>query len=156
VRNKRILVIAANPQDGTSFYRAWGPLSELGCDLVYATDLSWSTLSTIDIVFIQRPSHQVHVDMVVDAQKFNVPVWCDWDDDGFNLEESNPAFEYFNRDEQKAVLREVLRLSDVCTVSTPHLREIFQKEVDREIIVLPNATDERWFSVEPYKIFPFE
>ncbi len=148
---KRILTYAANPQDGTSFYRAWGPLSKLeGVELVSSKDWSWPVLSTIDILFLQRPAAQVNVQMIDDAKRFNIPIWCDWDDDGFHLEEHNPAYEYFQSDEKLAALRECLRLADVCTVSTAHLREVFLKEVpEANIVIVPNAVDDTLFSLEP-------
>jgi 2-polyprenyl-3-methyl-5-hydroxy-6-metoxy-1,4-benzoquinol methylase len=151
MRNKKILVVAANPQDGTSFYRAVGPLSKLeGVDLVYSKEVNWAVLSSIDILFMQRPAAQVNVQMIDDAKRFNIPVWCDWDDDGFHLEPHNPAYEYFQSDEKLAALRECLRLADICTVTQAHLRDVFLKEVpDANIVIVPNAVDDTLFSLEP-------
>lgn len=150
-KRTRILIICANPQDGTSFYRGWGPFSKLdNVELVFSKDLSWPVLSTVDILFFQRPSAQVNVQMIADAKRFHVPVWSDWDDDGFHLEETNPAYDYFSNDEKQAALRELLRISDVCSVSTHHLKEVFLREVPTaNIVVVPNAVDDSLFSLKP-------
>lgn len=151
MRNKRVLVISANPVDGTSFYRAWGPLSRMNnIELVSPTEITWPTLSTIDLVFFQRPGHQINVKQIAEIKKWNLPVWIDWDDNGFCLDKSNPVYDYFNTDEKQAVFREILRLADTVSVSTQHLKEQFLKEVpETKIVVIPNAVDDILFSLEP-------
>lgn len=144
------MVIAANPQDGTSFYRCWGPLSKIkDIDLIAPPDICWPILSTIDVAFFQRPGHQINVNQIAEVKKFNIPIWVDYDDDPFCLDKTNPAYEFFNTDEKQAVIREVLRLADIISVSTPNLKEQFLKEApDAKIIVVPNAVDDTLFSLE--------
>lgn len=148
----KILLIPSDPTLGTDFYRATGPFSRLNCEIIKPDGgmLSWATLSDIDIIFVQRPATPTEVNYLEIAKKCNTPIWLDYDDDPFNLNADNPVEPIWNRDDKKASIRASLKLADVITVSTEALKEALLEEVeDLDIRVVPNATDDKLFHMEP-------
>jgi hypothetical protein len=153
MRRTRILVVHPEKADGTSYYRAWNPLSRLSnVELVEPKKdvLSWATLADIDIVFYQRPCTQfdvVQLDLVKSCRK---PIWVDFDDNGFSVPEDNLAHNFYIRDDKQACMRAIIKLADIITVSTPALKEALQEQVPTaNITIIPNAVDDNLFVVEP-------
>lgn len=142
----KVLVHSPSPSDGTSFYRAYGPLNALQKeypDKVQITDcsmeVSWNSIRQFDIVFMQRPASKWQVDFIKMAKTYGVAVWVDWDDNYLEIPDSNNRKEYytpFNID----LIRWIAKNADYITVSTEHLLGLF-KQFNENISVVRNGTD---------------
>lgn len=151
----KIFLHAPDAKDGTSFYRGVGPYSRLGdgYEIVYPPKarLSWEHLIDIDVCVFQRPSSQLEVNLIETCQRFNKPVIVDWDDNGFDIADDNPAAEFYQRDAIHASLDTIARLADIITVSTEELKNvILSRTPDVDIRVVQNAIDDRMFHMERY------
>lgn len=151
MRKPKVLIISPNPSDGTSFYRAF-PYHRLDVDITTPKGiyLEWCDLYNVDVVFFQRPASQVDVINIETCKRFNKPVISDYDDLATEVDDRNPAYEFYERDAIKAVIRTILRISDYVTVSTQGLREALLEQVpEANIRIIPNAVDDKMFSLEP-------
>ena len=148
----KVLLTSGDYGLGTSWYRATGPLSRLPIQIVRPTHPhSWELYAEVDVAFFQRPGTPDDVKAISMANKCRTPVWSDYDDDPFSIDETNPVYNYWKHDDKRAAIREALKLSDIVTVSTPHLKQSLLKEVPTaDIRVVPNAQDDKLFSFEPY------
>lgn len=147
----RIFVICPDMGDATSFYRGVGPLGALSKSLGGSITLmmvelkSWATISMSDVVFLQRPFKDKHLAVVEMAKACNVPVWIDYDDDLFQVPMDNPAFDLYDDADMQKRIAKMIAMADVVTVTTEHLKERLAK-LNQNIVVIPNAFDERFFS----------
>lgn len=138
--------------DGTSFYRAYGPLCRLkGVELVpFNGRTDWPNLLDIDLAFVQRPNTQDAARSIAEIKKLNIPVVIDYDDDLFNVDPSNPVYDIHESDDKKEAARECIRLADVVFASTNGLRDVLLEEVPQaNVVVIGNAVDDYLFHVEP-------
>jgi 2-polyprenyl-3-methyl-5-hydroxy-6-metoxy-1,4-benzoquinol methylase len=153
MRRPRILVNAANPCDGTSYYRAIGPYSKLdSIEMVLPKpnmEIGWHTLSDIDVVLYQRPANQtdvVQLEMIKSCRKKIIVDYDDW----YETPSYNPAHEFYSQDDKQACIKACLKIADIVTVSTSQLRENLLKQVPTaDIRVVPNAVDDNLFDLTP-------
>lgn len=149
----RILVIAPDPKDGTSMYRAWGPFGKMArtladIDIKAANPgdrISWNTLSDVDMVFMQRPFDSSHINIAKTCRDFRIPVIIDYDDNYFAIEEHNPAFRAYDNPYMIENIRHMCELADRIWFGTDTLMNIFDQEVgngiDEKSEVIRNAID---------------
>lgn len=145
----KILVISPNNADAPAFYRSAAPFAELSrnCNDIQTTDgsnmeITWSVLKNYDIVFLSRPCRQDDLRIATLAKEGGIPLWVDYDDDVFNVNEDNPASLFFYIEQIREVIVETLNLADVLTVSTEALKEVYNR-FNSNIKVIPNAWDDR-------------
>lgn len=153
----KIVIYSPIPHDGTSFYRAFGPFSNLqrnyyGVEIINGSnegfEYNWWTLNPVDIVFLQRPSTMVGLHIIKTAKLCNKPVWIDYDDDYISIPTTNPRHNLYANTVRQSQTRECMKLADVITVSTPFIADSIRANVDTkaEIIVIPNAWDPYLFN----------
>lgn len=134
-----------NPKDATSFYRAYGPWSAVKNQIdilpIEIGPMDWSKTCFIDVLFLHRPFSPAHLDMILSAKRQDIPVWVDFDDDLFNVHLSNSNHDLYDRPQTKDTLTKILSLSDLVTVSTQHLKLIYEPHLSSlsKIEVIPNA-----------------
>lgn len=141
----KILAVIPNPKDATSFYRAVGPLSimERDYDVSYdilstGDELSWVKMLRYDVLFIQRPCLEAHLQAIVLARQLRKPTWIDFDDDVFTIPRDNPAHLYYAQSGVRENVKLAMQSADMITVSTEALREAYSPYSDK-IIVCRNA-----------------
>jgi 2-polyprenyl-3-methyl-5-hydroxy-6-metoxy-1,4-benzoquinol methylase len=147
----KILIISPNPSDGTAMYRA-SPYRRLNVDIATPKGiyLDWPELYDVDVVFFQRPASQVDVLNIETCKRFNKPVIVDYDDYSFEVDDRNPAFDYYERDAIKSVVKTILKQADAVTVSTQGLKDALLEQVpEAKIQIIHNAVDDKIFSLEP-------
>lgn len=149
----RITAVYPNALDSTSFYRGAGPFSHLEKhhpDLKISTPpgLGWADMARADVLFLQRPSSAHVVAAAKMALRMNVPVWIDWDDDPFHVPISNQAFETYAMKETRQAVIDCLNCANVVSVSTPSLATVMSEAGAKNVVVVPNALDDR-FMVPP-------
>jgi len=149
----RILLHCPDKSDGTSLVRGYGPYSKLKVDLVEAPEkklINWTHLNNVDVVIFQRPASQLDVLQIETCKRFNKPVIIDYDDNSWEVDETNPAADFFKREAIYAAVRECVNLADIVTVSTHGLKEaVLEQCPNADVRVVPNAIDDGIFSFEP-------
>lgn len=130
--------------DATSFYRGMGPLTRLATmhkDITVVpmpAKPDWPVMKASHICFLQRPWTLEHLKTAEMASDMSVPLWVDYDDFLFQVPASNPAYGQFSDPKAQYNMTECLRLADVVTVSTPHLKKMLSGYAN-DIRVIPNA-----------------
>lgn len=145
---KKILVHHPSESDGTSFYRAYGPmilLQKMFPDQIELidgndTNINWVKIIQADIVFMQRPATKWQMDFIKMAIDYGVPVWIDWDDHYLDIPDTNNRKEHYNESIVETI-RWMIRNADHVTVSTQYLLEEFSKLRSKSISMIRNATD---------------
>jgi hypothetical protein len=142
----RVLLVADNFQDGIAFYRSIGPWNQI-CkewdDAIVTRfhpkdHLGWELLTANDVLFISNPRQSRHLELIKTAQNFNVKVWADYDDCYLDIPKDNQSFSMITAGHVTHMTKECLLESDIVTVTTNHLREVFLP-YNKNIIVIPNA-----------------
>lgn len=154
-----ILFVVPNPDDATSWYRAYGPFGALrkeNPDISLITGpgkYTWSLFNLTDITFMQRPFSAGHLKiakMAKDAKNF---LWLDYDDDLFSVPQDNPAFRSYSNEGTRKNISTMIAMADVVTVSTEFLKKKMEP-LNKNIIVVNNALNDyvlKSFDPEPFK-----
>lgn len=149
---KKVLIYSPSPLDGVSFYRQWGPLSQLPRDQVQCTSFSnraeelthWTWFLNYDIAQVNRPHRPVDVIFVEHCKKFGLPVWLDYDDDLLNITPDNPVFETFRGSQARECIQKVIQLADVISTSSLKLqRDLSRMNPHAKVWHIPNGIDDR-------------
>lgn len=140
----KITIGTPGATDGTSYYRAAGPMNKLRRQMPnllidYPPAFGWHDLKSADIFFCQRPGSDDHLKILRLAHQCNVPIWVDMDDDLLDVPMWNQGWEVF-KDRNQCVI-ECLNLATVVSTATEHLAKKFRK-YNSNVIVIPNALDE--------------
>ncbi len=150
----RLAIIAPDHLDGTSWYRAAGPLAHLARfvmrDLEFVPVLEpagWSSFMFCDAVFIQRPHSPQALDWLRMANEMRIPVWMDLDDDLQSLPPEHKSFLPFQK--VKAEVAEILERATAISVSTKALAEKVAGQTKAAIFHIPNAVDETLMHYSP-------
>lgn len=141
--------------DVTSFYRGRLPLAELM--KFYPNEISimnssgprniaWPELCLADIVYMIRPYTHDEVEVAHMAKQNGIKVWCDWDDNLFNVPAYNESYLHYKDPQVIKNMEELIKYADLITVTTRHLKKEIQKHTkDDKIHVVPNALHMRSF-----------
>jgi hypothetical protein len=153
---KSLLLNTPNPTDGTSLYRGYGPLGHLkealpDVKMMTSDAYNWAVFAMVDGLFMQRPYTDNHMQIAEMARASNVPIWMDYDDDLFRVPRSNPTFKVYSDENTKKRIAKLLAMASVVTVSTGQIKANF-KGLNENILVIPNALDERTFNRRPEKM----
>lgn len=146
----RILVLSPDATDGTSFYRSFGPLSALqksgDIEIVETGAVNWKTLRSIDLVFFQRPSNKVHLEVCEMVKAYKIPLVLDYDDNLFQIPISNPVFwDYMTDPKAQEGIKKCLRLADRVITSTKALGHVLIANGAKSVSIVPNAWDTELF-----------
>lgn len=149
----RILVHHPNESDGTSFYRAYGPLNALQRDhpdkveiITSERDIMWTLLTSVDILFMQRPASKWHADLLAMALKYGVAVWTDWDDHYLDIPDTNNR-KHIYTPYNIGLIKWMAKNSHVVTVSTQRLLEEYS-QYNPATRMVRNALDIKYFDLD--------
>lgn len=148
----RVNYAAGSLVDTCSFYRGFGPLSQLAknindISLYNITDLNWASLAQLDVVMVPRIYNEnllTAMDMCLNNFK---KVWTDYDDNLFCVPRSNPSFNHFHNKE--AVLAKAAEKAHVITVTTEALYKTY-RTYNKNTHIIPNAYDDCMFGEMPH------
>lgn len=146
----KLLLHLPNAKDATAMYRGM-PYKKLGHD-VEVFNLKdglpdYDLLYDKDVAIFQRPANQIELIAIEQCKKYRVPVIVDLDDNGWEVQDDNPAVEFYKRDAINASLRAICRAADVVTVSTEGLKTAVKENAGVDAVVIKNAIDETKFDV---------
>ena len=152
----RIGAIIPDIGDGTSYYRGAGPLNQItrtnkDIEVVYMNECNWATLGACDLVFMQRPCDQSHINVFNMVKDQGIPVICDWDDDLFNLHPCNGAYASYNDPTRQNNIKWMIMHADKVICSTDYLSKKYSKYRKKDINVIPNAFND----LVQYYVSPF-
>jgi hypothetical protein len=144
----KILIITPDKTDSTSYYRAAGITKNLqrqfpvDIQIVDWTSMAmtWADLIQFDLVFMQRPFHEMALQMAEYLKGLKIPLWVDYDDNLFEVPRGIQPYDLFTRPDIQKNIRTLLSMANVVTVSTAHLKESLTK-YNKNIIVIKNAID---------------
>jgi len=153
-----ILTIAPVASDGTSFYRLSGVIPFLKkeyndisiTDISYRDNLDWNDYIGYDVVILQRPFLESHLNVVKLLKSMNIKVIIDYDDDILNLETHNPYYTPYEK--AKSNVKQISFLADEIWVSTEEIKKTFS-EFNKNVIIIPNAHNDYLFPVKDKKEF---
>ena len=154
--SKLITILAVIPDhlDGTSFYRGVGPLANLkkrhglNISIVYPSEVNWSVCAPCDVLFLQRPFLDQHVNILKIAKRRNLPIWVDYDDDLFSVGTDNPTHYIYSKPSIQRNIAELLTNADVVTVSTQAIKAKYD-QFNKNVHVVNNGID---VSVLKYRV----
>lgn len=133
--------------DACSWYRAHVPgveLQKLGYDVALILRRDWINCDVADVLVFERTSTP---ETFEDLRRYKAAgkfIVYDIDDNIWNLNPANPAYDYYSRETTKEVVAASLRLADVVTVSTPPLADVVSK-FNRNVRTIPNyLPDDHW------------
>jgi glycosyltransferase involved in cell wall biosynthesis len=155
--------------DGTSFYRAAGPLQALELQfpnrvkLEMSGTINWVYMRGVNGVFLQRPYGSDHLKIMNLARMNGKPTWVDYDDDLYSVPMQNPMHKVYSSRAIQNSITSIITQADFVSVSTQALKEKFARILERvasapenrdllsrhfspdKITVIPNAYDEKLF-----------
>lgn len=142
-----VAVIAQPQSAATDYYRTIVPfqhlerLGEITMSEHEPGEARWYNMSRADIVVVCRPNGDAFLQIMSEVKRMGtVRIWSDFDDDLFNITPANPAYVHFNKEQIKKTVRDALKLSDVVTVSTKTLEQLYGPLMPQpRISVIPNA-----------------
>lgn len=154
----RVLTLAPNVYDGTSFYRLGGvmPYLDKEYDDVHMKDLShtkevdWADYAGYDVAVFQRPFIKPHLSTINMLKLMGVKIILDYDDDVLNLPIHNPYYHNYKNNEDN--IRLIMAAADHIWVSTPSLRDEVSK-YNNSVEVVPNAHNDYLFPVKNKRQF---
>lgn len=136
------------PRDGTAWYRCvspWGRLQETRDDIeisVTNQNVTHADISRHDILLLQRPVANEHLEMLRVAKSHGLSVWSDWDDPYMNVPPNNPRYFTYRDPQIQANIKAIAEQSDVLSVSSLQLQNDF-KQHNARCALLPNGVDPR-------------
>ena len=135
-------IVAPIPGDGTSLYRAWGPLSYLAREvgpslrLICHDEWGWPELMELDAMFLQRPYLDAHGMIAKFCSHLNIPLWVDYDDDYSCFPDWCPSQQAeYGSPRALEVMGYCLNEAKAVTVSTEALTRLSPAKA----VVIPNA-----------------
>lgn len=137
----KIGIAVKNTSSAVSFYRANGPLGNLSkhykdinVKIILTPD--WDSVVDCDVVFIHNPSTREDLELANVCKFFGIPIWCDMDDNIWEIPPYNPAHSFYK--DNKAC--QVLSMSDAVSVSTLELsKDVKRFAQDKKSVVIRNA-----------------
>ena len=150
----KVLIIHSGQASAYAYYRGLGVISWIKklkdgtpVQVEAKTQLSWLDLCGTDILFLDAPSSQAHLDIMRAAKSAHIPIWIDWDDDIFSLDHSNQRIAYWGAPETVSRLQAICHLADTITVTTKNLLPVF-KRFNPNVYVVPNAFNDKFHALQ--------
>ena len=103
-------------------------------------EITHEDLEGVDIVIFQRIDFQPLIEVLRYARRQGILTIYEIDDNLLELPPQNPGYRHYHKPEVRKTIQCFLTESDHITVSTPKLREYFQK-YNANISILPNQID---------------
>lgn len=104
------------------------------------------SINWADLVIFQRPTDASHLYLMKLAKKTGKKILVEYDDDYFNVDPSNPGYEYYRV--RRPIVEEMTRIVDGVTVTTESLRQVYLP-YNSNIRVLKNCIDLELLDADP-------
>ena len=157
MKHLTIGIFAPAPDDATSLYRAWGIVRDLKkqflkMDVIAEfvkpeNNLTYMNIKNYDVVYLQRPSTDTHLQIVEIAKRLGVKVWIDYDDNLFEIPVENQSYALYMNEKRHNTMKEIIKQSDLVTVSTQALSDYIKPWFFSNIATIQNAYDPSFHGV---------
>jgi glycosyltransferase involved in cell wall biosynthesis len=144
----RLSCSIANFNDGTSFYRGHGVMSEIHKSdrdfrVDYITEPDIVKIKGIDVLFVQRPDQIRDITLIQIAKKLNIPIVLDYDDYLLDVPVHNRYHKIMDiaGNPYQDHVKNALSMADLVFVSTDEIKKKLYKYNDN-IHVIRNAFDD--------------
>ena len=149
---KTVHAVVTNPgKEGIcSWYRSWGVWPRIkSIKFEDAPQMfAWFSLANTDVMYLERPFMQQHLQIIQLMKQFKIPVVIDYDDDLFKVDPSNKAAQFFNNPQTQQIMITCIQLADAITVATEAIKKSFSLFTDeKKIHVIPNAFNNYFFQL---------
>lgn len=139
-KNKKSIFYAAGDYGASGWYRCHVPGVELkrkGHRVVLEDKASLSKIVEFEIVIMQR-HHDLSASVIIDKVKNQGGLTVyELDDDIWNVEPSNPGYEFWTQKKVVEGAERCIRASDIVTTSTDYLASLL-KDYNKNVFVIPN------------------
>lgn len=110
-------------------------------DMEYAQvdNVNWATITSADLVFIQRPFTPEHEQVVEICKLWKVPFICDFDDWLYELPADNPAYHIYAKNRKS--YHNAAESANGVIVATEDMGKMYLERFGIETTVVPNAYD---------------
>lgn len=138
----KVLALCPNPNDATSFYRGVFPFSKISDLTVIAGPMGWSKIATADVVVVQRPHSEKHLQFCRLVKLMGKPLWVDYDDNFLKVPRSSPAYAVYKAPAVAQNIFGMLGIADVVTASTGPLAEVLKglnPAIEGNVKRIPNS-----------------
>jgi hypothetical protein len=143
----RVIASISNFNDGTSFYRGHGVMSELhksgdNIHVDFLKDNDVIKIKGADVCFMQRPDQQRDIITMKTVAKLNIPIVVDYDDYLLGVPEHNRYHKIMDIASNDYVthVKTALSIANMVWVSTDELKEKLSR-YNTSIYVIKNAFD---------------
>ena len=143
------------PMSAVAYYRSIGTFSYLpkiqpNIQINLPSQISWSNLVGTDILYMERPQQDADLNALEIAKEFNVKIWVDYDDLLHEVPKYNPSYKFYTTTHVGKNIEKAIELADIVTVSTPKIKEYYEK-FNPNIHIIENAHNDyqyQWEKVE--------
>jgi spore maturation protein CgeB len=153
VKIPKIIVFNDYISSVCAFWRSQYPLSLLarqGLIRLYIGDYGkedWTTLSSCDIAFFQRPMSKNVKDQVLMAKDMGLKVIVDLDDYNF-ISPSHPVYNVWCDQYSEKVFEKIMMVTDVVITTTKELQKHYLT-YNNNVQIVPNSVDNNWLKFKP-------
>lgn len=142
----RILLVTDNPSDGIAFYRSimpWNDIQkeydDISVTIKHTSEhFTWNVFTAHDVLFVSNPRVSKHLDIIKAAKNYGIKIWSDYDDCYLDIPEDNQSYNLLTAGHINQMTKECLMESDITTVTTNYLKEVFSPYTTR-VEVVPNG-----------------
>ena len=137
--------------NGLSWYRIQGVFFHLK-KLVPGLEIEslkgnegWHDVMQYDAFYFSRSQGDNSLEAIRNLKKLKKIIWLDYDDDIFTVKAQHPSAKVFNNLQLQNSVKEILKLANVVTVTTEHLKTKLLP-FNSNIIVIPNSHNDIIFN----------
>lgn len=135
--------------DGCQYVRHLVPFRELRARGHYVKMDFPIHRSDFNIAILSRMANPALIETLVKMRIVGMKIILDWDDNLFELEEENPYFSDTKTQAALYMMKRIMPLIDMVTVTCEELRETMKQYTMAPIRVLPNCVDPRDWNERP-------
>ncbi len=149
---KKIFFVVAD-LNACGWYRCNVPgraLIERGHNVQLDFKIPFNEMSSLDVIVFQRSYSQEAVDGINLANSFGVKTVYEIDDDFWNLDRSNPVYEFWNKPGVLKMTERAIASASVVTTTTPRLAALLRR-FNPNVVILPNMLPGEYWQVQKPK-----
>lgn len=141
------------------FYRTVGPLSLMAKQFPDDIEVSYMRQNEFmsdelnpmkfDLVLVERAITQMAYQIISHCKNQGTAVWVDFDDNILEIPHYNKARDFYNSQNVMQIVQACMANADIFSVSTKHLKDLYQSYTPNEILLVNNAWHDVKFQLMP-------
>jgi glycosyltransferase involved in cell wall biosynthesis len=122
-------------------------LNKRGHHVMLHGEFDLEAIPFLDVIIFQRQCQDTAIEAIDRANQFGATTVYELDDDLWNIDPTNPAYEFWNQPGMLQSLVECVRKVKVVTTTTPRLAQVLSR-FNKNVYVLPNMLPQEYWQVE--------